>query len=575
MRHCERTTGTSRMVTAIPSESSMKSSVLSSDPAPSRGPSTAAGKPSAPPGQGVWWCVAALAVLGTIGMASILLQLWDIWTDDPLKSLGMLIVPVSVILTLRVWRDDGWELRGNWWGLAPAALGLCMSAYRYSFASSVLAGPVRLNLLSPKVGLYLFGSGFVLLFAGARVWRKAWFPLALLLCAQPVPYFFLIYGDLPLQDFSAHIARSFAVLIGFPPTSKELLRLMFTPDFGMFIAPGCDGVRGGLTMGYLALITGYLKKVSIPRWVAYTVGGVLLGYVFNLLRLCALVLYYRIAAGHPGPEHFAKWADYIIGGCLFLVATVIFLWIVSRKNDSPATVLAAPPAPAAWPQREREQFAWHAAAYGVAAALFVLPGLHAIRTYQKSFSAKVRDGIIPPAQLDARMPTQLGSYTLNRAWQEQINGRIRIQSGAYDRPQRDEAVIGVWLPAWAHNMNVSWMARGEDPIQRHDQTFQTAGGPAVFDMAFYSDGITDSIAGNVFCSPSQCVNLPEQVHEGVTLNIAPADFRTPGKRAVSIFFRIDRAHSSADPAAIFQELMSEAKEFVAGVDFGEISRRFQ
>lgn len=563
------------MVTEIPPESNMKSSVLSSNPAPAQGSSTAAGElnPS-PPGQRVWLSVAALAVLGTVGMASILLQLWDIWTDDPLKSIGMLIVPLSVILTLRVWRDHGWELRGNWWGLALAVVGLCMSAYRYAFASRVLAGPVSFNLLSPKVGLYLFGSGFVLLFAGARVWRRAWFPLALLLCAQPVPYFFLIYGDLPLQDFSAHIARSFAVLIGFPPANKELLRLMFTPDFGMFIAPGCDGVRGGLTMGYLALITGYLKKVSLPRWIAYTVGGVLLGYLFNLLRLCALVLYYRIAAGHAGLEHFAKWADYIIGGCLFLVATVIFLWIVSRKNEAP-DASAEPPAPAARFLRERQQFAWRAAAFGVTAALFVPVGLHAIRTYQKSFSAKVRDGIIRPAQLNARMPKQFGSYMLNRAWQEQVNGRTRIQSGAYDRPQRDEAVIGVWLPSWAHNMNVSWMARGEDPIQRHDETFQTAGGPAVFDTAFYSDGITDSIAGNVFCSPSQCVTLPEQVHEGVTLNIAPIDFRTPGNRAVSIFFRIDRPHSSADQAAIFQELTSEAKEFLAGVDFGEISRRFQ
>ncbi len=555
----------------------MNSSVLSSGPASSQGSPTAAGgsNPSSPPGQRAWWCVAVLAVLGTIGMASILLQLWDIWTDDPLKSIGILIVAVSVILTLRVWRDNGWELRGNWWGLAPVVLGLCMSEYRYSFASRVLAGPISLNLLSPKVGLYLFGSGFVLLFAGARVWRKAWFPLALLLCAQPVPYFFLTYGDLPLQDISAHIARSFAVLIGFPPTSKELLRLMFTPDFGMFIAPGCDGVRGGLTMGYLALITGYLKKASLPRWIAYTVGGVLLGYVFNLLRLCALVLYYRIAVGHPAMEHFAKWADYILGACLFLIATVIFLWIVSRKNDASAPAPASRPARVGWTPQERRQFPWRAAAFGVAATLFVLPGLHAIRTYQKSFSAKVRDGIIQPAQLDARMPKQLGSYSLNRAWQEQINGRTRIQSGAYDGPHRDEAVIGVWLPAWAHNMNVSWMARGEDPLQRHDETFLTAGGPAVFDTAFYSDGTTDSIAGNVFCSPSQCVTLPEQVHEGVTLNIAPIDFRTPGNRAVSIFFRIDRPHSSADQAAIFQELTVEAKEFVAGVDFGEISRNFQ
>jgi len=40
---------------------------------------------------------------------------------------------------------------------------------------------------------------------------------------------------------------------------------MFAPDFGMFIAPGCDGIRGAITLGYLALVLGYLKRVSLRR----------------------------------------------------------------------------------------------------------------------------------------------------------------------------------------------------------------------------------------------------------------------------------------------------------------------
>src|SRR5208282_1924785 len=120
-----------------------------------------------------------------------------------------------------------------------------------------------------------------------------------------------LYLDLPLQSLSAHIARSFANMIGFPPTNPELLRLMFTPDFGMFIAPGCDGMRGAVTVGYVALIVGYLKGVSIPRWLLYVTGAVLLGHLFNLIRLCTLVLYYRVAVGHPALEHVAKQADYV------------------------------------------------------------------------------------------------------------------------------------------------------------------------------------------------------------------------------------------------------------------------
>lgn len=557
------------------SHSPLVSAVVQDPPTACPEARRAPGSPSTILTPALAWSIALLAALGAMGMAPILLKLWNIWTDDPLKSLGMLIVPISVILTVRVWRQSGWELRGSWWGLALVIPGWLMSVFRQSVGGRLIEGPLNLNPLSPKIGLYLFGSGFVLLFAGWRVWKKAWFPLALLLCAQPVPSFFMIYGDLPLQNVSAHMARAFANLIGFPPASKELLRLMFTPSFGMFIAPGCDGIRGALTMGYLALIIGYLKRVSIPRWIAYTVGGVALGYVFNLVRLCALVVYYRMALGHTRAEHFAKWADYIIGGCLFLVAVLIFVWIASRTGEGADPATAWGGGSAAPGAAQPRQFRWRAGVFAVAAVFFAIPGLHAIRTWQMTLAAKVHHGRITPAQLNALLPKQLNGYTLNRAWQEEVNGQIRIESGAYDRQQHDESILGIFLPNWAHNMHSSWMARGEDPLQRADRTFVTATGPAAFDTAFYSDGITDSIAGNAFCTPHSCIPSPERVEEGFTLTLDPPDFETQGRRAVSIYFRIDRPHTSEDQAAVFQELTVEAKEFLAGVDFGEISRRFQ
>ena len=113
---------------------------------------------------------------------------------------------------------------------------------------------------------------------------------------------------------------------------------MFSPDFGMFIAPGCDGMRGAVTMGYFALILGYLKRVSVPRWILYVSGAVLLGYLFNFARLCMLVIYYRIALGHGWLEQGAKQADYAIGFCLFAVAMLLFLWAALRKKDEHAAV---------------------------------------------------------------------------------------------------------------------------------------------------------------------------------------------------------------------------------------------
>ena len=165
----------------------------------------------------------------------------DVLDDGPLRSIGILIPPWSIVLTLRVWRQHGWEMRGTWWGLPVIGLAFLLSVMREKMLLVALAGPVGMSFLPVSLPVYVYGCGVVLLFAGARVWRKAWFPLGLLLLSQPVPILSSQLVDIPLQHLSARVARGFATLIGFAPTTPQL-RLMFSPDFGMFIAPGCDGI---------------------------------------------------------------------------------------------------------------------------------------------------------------------------------------------------------------------------------------------------------------------------------------------------------------------------------------------
>lgn len=281
------------------------------------------------------WCgIAVLAAAGCLGIYRELMLLWSFWTNDPLRSIGMLIPPASIVLTLLVWRRHNWELRGTWWGLLVIAFSYLLSLLRLNAALQAVAGRVMISFIPVSLPVYVYGSGIILLFAGTRVWRKAWFPLGLLLLSQPVPILSNGLIDIPLQNISARVARSFATLIGLVPTTPQL-RLMFSPDFGMFIAPGCDGIRGSVAMGYVALILGYLKRVSIYRWAAYVSGAVLLGYLFNFIRLCVLILYYRVALGHPSLQDLAKQADYVIGACLFLVATLLLMGLARTAPQSP------------------------------------------------------------------------------------------------------------------------------------------------------------------------------------------------------------------------------------------------
>ena len=71
-------------------------------------------------------------------------------------------------------------------------------------------------VLSPMWSIYVpphslvvfaYGAGLVLLFGGTLLFRATIFPLILLWFVNPIPHFFNVLVDLPLQRASAHVAR--------------------------------------------------------------------------------------------------------------------------------------------------------------------------------------------------------------------------------------------------------------------------------------------------------------------------------------------------------------------------------
>jgi exosortase J len=520
----------------------------------------------------LFWCV--IAVLGTAGCLGIsreLALLWRCWTTDPLRSIGMLIPPTSVALTLLVWRRFRWTLRGSWWGLALIALAWLISMLHASAEVFLTAGSALVSLIPLSLPVYLYGSGVILLCAGTRVWRGAWFPLGLLLLSQPVPVLTSGMIDIPLQNVSAQVARSFAALIHFAPTTPQL-QLMFAPDFGMFIAPGCDGIRGAVAMGYVALVLGYVKRVSIRRWAAYVAGGVLLGYVFNFIRLCALVIYYRIALGHPALEGLAKQADYAIGTFLFFAAIFLFLRLAHIREEPPP---AAPPAPAAAePQPSSRTLIARSAAFAILMLVILLLPSSPLRARQSAALA--------PASLAERMPRQIGEFTLTRTWYEQSAGKTLVEAGAYSAPGADEIILAIWVApdVYFHDANSCWLARGLEPDRLATLPFVTAQGNALdLSTGFYSDGVTDSVVVSVACTPGSCSQAQQVApahHIGfVVLRPRINSITGASVHAVPIMIRIDRLHSGAPQAATQSALVDEAQRFLSGFKPMSLSQAFQ
>jgi len=511
-----------------------------------------------------------LSAAGCLGIYRELALLWIVWTTDPLRSIGALIPPAGILLTLRLWRQLGWQMRGTWWGLAVIAFSYALSLIRQKFLLIAVFGVSSATILPVALPLYVYASGIVLLFAGIELWRRAWFPLGLLLLSQPVPMWTSGLIDLPLQYISARVARSFATLIHFAPTTPQL-RLMFSPDFGMFIAPGCNGIRGAVTMGYVVLVAGYLKRFAWTLWAASVAAAVLLGYLFNFIRLCVLVLYYRVALGHPALENVARQADYVIGSCLFLIASLLFLWLASRKRG----LRPAPPIPPleATPHQPRSVWIKCSAFAATVLALLALPSspLHSTRALAQD-----------PESLAARMPRQIGNYTLTRTWYEQQSGTPAVQAGAYSAPGSDEIIVGVWIAPLSHIHDAAdcWLARGLQPKSLTVRPFQIAGERTInVSTGFYSDGITDSIVLNTPCTPESCFAYESASSTGrlgvVFLNQTVGASQGAGEHLVSIMVRIDRLHSATQDAATQAQLLREAESFLGGFDPTGLSKAFQ
>jgi hypothetical protein len=178
--------------------------------------------------------------------------------------------------------------------------------------------------------------------------------------------------------------------------------------------------------------------------------------------------------------------------------------------------------------------------------------------------------------LDKLLPKQFGDFKLVRAWQEEANGVVKIESGAYRSSASDEVTLGIWLVDSTHNAHDSWEIRGESPERRSVRNYVTSQGRMVpFDTALYADGIRDRFAGTVDCTPSLCRTNITSIKALSFALWQSSDFTVDDSRAVSFFFSIERAHEAAGKEVVAMKLSSEAEDFLSDVDFGELSRRFQ
>jgi exosortase J len=528
------------------------------------------------PAQQAAIAAALLSALGVFAVFSTVLALWALWITDPLKSIGGFIPVLSLFFILRVWRSQGWQMHGTWWGFAALASTIALVHLRDHAVLELVIGP-SWSIFLPPHSLVAFGyaAGAVLLFGGIRLFRAALFPIVLTWFVNPVPNFFTLHIDLPLQRASSLIARAFAHALGQKLTPDQL-RLMFTPELGMFIAPGCNGIRGAITMGFIALIAGYIYRFRWRTTAIVFVGAVLLGYVFNLMRLCTLVLYYIAALHIKWLQGHAEMGDYIIGATLFFGATILLFTLIQRLNPNGDLV------PPTLPRVESPQPLRGAAlrSFTLRWTAFALLVLLGSVSYARGLVRHYRRVHAAPAVVAQRFPKRVGSYSLQRVWTDSLPTGVLIFYWASYAPDAGgpPVAVGISPNLGAHDSLICHSARGEEWLWHGDLSLATVSGATNFSGSFFNDGSVQYLEAATVCSGTTCGQFASSRRHFGLIYSRP-DTQTllsqSPSRPIPVLLRVETPDFAMAPDAARSELTAHLREFVAGADLSVFTQPYR
>lgn len=526
----------------------------------------------------------AVAASGIAGLLSVLalssiwgtvVLLWALWTTDALKSIGIIVPVISFLLIMRVWRSIGWSMDGTWWGFALLVAIAVLVRVRERAVMMVVLSPHWTIFFPPhSLVMLAFGVGLVLLFGGMRLLRASLFPLLLLLLVNPVPHIFNVYIDLPLQRASAHVARAFAISLG-QPLSSDKLRLMFTPEFGMFIAPGCNGIRGAVTMGFIALVAGYLYRFPWRWHAAVVMGAVALGYVFNFVRLCVLVLYYLVALHFPDLQDRAENADYVIGGILFLIAVFLLYSLIQRLGAAHADHVLTLPQVAEPAETVPRSF------FARAGALTVLVVLGLVGVAQGFGTGNLPSELAAEERAQGQFPGSSGAFHLVRTWNEDLmSGTLLFHWAEYAPVDGGPHIsIGVSPVLGAHDTMICHAARGEEPLWHGQQDFGTAGGREVnFNGSFFNDGATQYLEATTICNQSGCGEYSSAgTHLGFVISRTDARsfLSQSAARPIPILLKAETIDTTLPAAVARTQLTAQMSAFLSHFDVHGLTTQYR
>lgn len=291
--------------------------------------------------------IGAAMLLTVLPYQEALSKFIDIWNLQPEYSHGVLIPFLSLYL---IWRQRD-ELRtlqftGSWYGLIVIALGLLMW----------LVGDLAAIYWIVQYGFLVALYGVVLALTGAKVFRRLWMPLLILVFMVPLPAFFNNSLSLQMQLWSSWLGVAFIRLAGISVYLEG--NVIDLGPMQLQVAEACDGLRYLFPLMTLAFVMAHLFQAPFWKRLVLFVASVPIAIVMNSLRIGAI----GITVEYWGPRMAEGLLHDFEGWVVFMFSTAALLGVAAllarthRPRVPLGDMFSPPPAPAKpVPGPERQQ----------------------------------------------------------------------------------------------------------------------------------------------------------------------------------------------------------------------------
>jgi exosortase len=263
-------------------------------------------------------------------------QLVSTWWSDGNWSHGWLI-PLFSLYFLASRRDRLFqcEPRPNYLGaliLAGSLAAYFLSAWRFR-----LGYPQALSMVGAIFGV-------TLLMGGWSIMRVAWFPIAFLLLAIPLPQRYFVLLTMPLRKFVSEVAAAVMPIFapGLHTEAQSVVIDYIMPGYGagqLDVEEACSGMRSIMAFATLGIAVAYLHERPAWQRTVLLLSCVPIALFCNVIRVVVtgLLIVYEHRDFARGTPHT------VLGVLMFLLALGLFglisrvigrLWIEVSESPS-------------------------------------------------------------------------------------------------------------------------------------------------------------------------------------------------------------------------------------------------